>query len=239
MKTFKFLVISVLVVLTSTLVYADWITDSTNQLAEDALEPLVGDFGAALGAGIQRSALPIGFPGIEAGVNVNVANISDDNGIISDGTILVPMFGAKLGLPKGIAVFAGGLSYGIGDSDENLSIIGFGARYSAVKEKTVPFIPAVSAVLGYHKVQVTDITITNISLGAVVSKKLPGISPYAGLSYNLTSSEFNTVAGTLKPSKNSFCIGAGVDIKPFPFVFLNAGISNLGWNGGVGLRFSL
>ncbi|MFH1414557.1 MAG: DUF6588 family protein [Elusimicrobiota bacterium] len=224
------------------LVNADWVTDAQNK-AESELEPVVGDIGAGLSGGVIRSAAFLKFPGLDAGLNITGAKVSDDNSLISEGTIPVPLGSVKIALPKGIAVFIRGLNYGVGDSDSKLNMLGFGGKYTVVEEKTVPFIPEISGVVAYNMLNVSttdmDIGINTITIGCAVSKKLPLISPYLGLSYNISSGSFESSAMTVKPSKNSFRAEAGVDFRPFPFFYVGGGISNLGWNIGLGLRFQV
>ncbi len=238
MKKMVLLTFCILLATLSVPVHADWISDSKNQI-EEALEPLVGDIGAGISGGLFKNACSLKFPGVEIGINANGAIISDDNDLIDGNTLLVPVATARLGLPMNMTLFARGMSYAIGDSDDSILIAGGGIKYDFIKEKTVPFTPSVSAIVAYNFLQVTDFNVNTISLGCVASKKFMIITPYMGISYNMTSSKIDTITGELNPSKNSFRIGAGADIKILPIMFISGSYTNLGWDVGIGIRLGL
>ncbi len=239
MKTIKLLAIFMLL---STSAYTDWVGDMKDKL-EKELEPVVGDIGAAISGGLYENASSLGFPGIEAKAEISICGISDDNDLITEDYIPIPWIAVRISLPKNIALFARGFSYAIGDSDENLKLLGGGIKYSVIKEKNVPPTPNVSLILAYNKLSTTDVSVNTISFGCAAGKKLPFISPYIGISYEMTTSEIKTSAKTLNPSKNSLRLGGGLEFKPLPFLFINGGVnyinSNLGLDIGLGLRFSI
>ena len=220
------------------LLNASWLDDAKLQ-AEDKLEPLVADIGAGISGAVIANAIQAKFPSVEAGIRFSVAKISDDNDIVDEDILPVPLASARIGLPLGISLFASGMSYEIADAGEKLQIFGVGATYTVLKGKDMTPIPDVNAVLAVNMLSVTDIKVNVTTIGCVASRKLPIITPYVGITYDMTSGSIDTIAGKVEPSKNLFRIAAGVDMKPFPFMFLNAGISNLGYELGTGLRISL
>lgn len=221
---------------------ADWIQDVQNKL-EDELEPLVGDMGSVISSGLYSHSSKLGFPGIAAGLKINVTPISDDNKVIPGDYLMAPWITARLGLPKGISVFARGFSYAIADSDSKLTFVGGGAKYPLLKEKTFSPAPEISVLVAYNRLQTSDISINTLSFGCIVGKKLPFLTPFAGISYDMTTSEIKTAVTTLKPSKNGLRFGGGLEIKPLPFLFLNGEVSyaqkNLGGSIGLGIKLSL
>jgi len=242
MKNLFIIVISMVFLLGSA-VQAGWIED-IKQEAEKELEPFIKDMGAALSGGVYERGDSPGFPGLETSVKVSAAGVSDDNKILT-GTeyIVMPYIAAEAGLPLGIGIFARGFSYKVADAEENITFLGGGVRYSVFEDRTVSPLPGVSAAVAYNKLSATGVGISALSIGASVSKKLLFVKPYAGLSYVIAKGSIDTEISTLKPEKNFFRMEAGLEIKPFPAVFLKGGINSaesaVGWDAALGIRLGL
>ncbi|MBN2407205.1 MAG: hypothetical protein JXJ19_05865 [Elusimicrobia bacterium] len=244
MKTLKVITISILVISAAAALHADWVSETENRL-EDELEPLAADIGAAISGGLYREAQSIGFPGIDAGIKLTTAKISDDNPVkddISGDYLAAPWLSIRAGLPKNIAVFARGFNMALSDSDDAVQLMGLGAKYSLVEEKTMPFIPNVALLAAYNSLEVGIISVNTITAGCVISKKLPMVTPYAGISWEMIRGKFDTLLEEAEPSKDLMRIGAGLDITLFPAVYLNIEAdsinSNVGVSIGLGLKFS-
>ncbi|MDA3793302.1 MAG: hypothetical protein PF545_06595 [Elusimicrobia bacterium] len=219
---------------------AGWLDDMKLE-AEKKLEPVIRDIGAVIGGGQLGPSGTLGFPGAQAGIKAVAASISDDNNLISQNYLILPAKSAGIGLPGNISVTCRGMQYKLENTDEPVTWLGISGRYSVIKDKMLSPLPGITAVAGYNRLSVPDIKVHNISLGAVIGKKLPLISPYFGISYDLNKGLIETSAADLEPAYNFMRLAAGVTLKPIPFTYIDLGASmangNLGYSGGAGIRF--
>ncbi len=227
---------------------AGWLENMKTK-AEKKIEPVIGDIGAVIGGGQLGPGAPLGFPGAEAGIKIVATTISSDDNILIDTDLIdtdqeyfmIPAVNAGVGLPGGIAIVARGIKYNLENTDEAITWLGVSGRYTILKDSMLSPLPGITAVAGYNRLSVTDIKVHNISLGGVISKKLPLLSPYIGLSYDLNKGLIETAAANLEPSTNFMRIAGGVTINPIPFTYVDMGAimsdGNLGYTGGAGIRF--
>lgn len=240
MKTLVF--ISVLFLIPASVAYPGWI-DTARQAAEKELEPVISDIGAAISGGLYQNAETLGFPGVSLNLGVAGAHVSDDNKIINEDFLPVPFLTASAGLPFGADLFIRGFSYDVADAGTSISILGGGLKYGILEDRMISPVPGVSAIFSYHRFDTSGFTVNTTSLGVLASKNLPLITPYAGISYDITRSKIDAQLGNLRPSAENFRIGGGVEFSPLPVLLVNASASltdgNLGWYAGAGARLTL
>ncbi|MEA3507109.1 MAG: hypothetical protein U9R36_06455, partial [Elusimicrobiota bacterium] len=208
----KLILTLVSVVLLSGQLAAGWLEDLTDY-AENELEPVVSDIGAVIGTGQIGSSLS--FPGLEAGIKLNTAEITDTELIDTEmDQLIIPAVSAGAALPAGISLNARGMAFELPETSNSMTWVGASGKYSVIKDKTISPLPGISALAGYNIFTVKDIiTVSNLSVGAVVEKSLPLVTPYAGLAYDINKGKIETDLGDIEPESNFIRYEAGVSLK--------------------------
>ena len=172
------------------------------------------------------------FPGFDIGASLNAVKTSSDNNIFSDDYMYVGFITAETKIPvlnlgvvlrgtdmNGFKSLGGGLKYNFGLFDTiHLSLAGFYDRGS------------------------TDwYTTDHYSLSAVASMNVLFLTPYVGVGYDYGKLETKDLLPSRSTSDGDIRYTAGVNLKPFPFVYVFAAYtktaSSHGLQGGVGLNF--
>ena len=207
-------------VLSSGLSQAGWV-DKAKDKTKDALSPVVADIGAALAGGLDERGVSMGFPGGEISFRLTASGISNDNEVINLDYLPVPWISGAVGLPKGINLFVRGMNLEIKGAGESLTLLGGGATYNLIKDRLINPLPALSLIAAYNSLTASGFKINTTSLGLVASKKILILRPRAGIFYDMTRSEIKAGGVTLKPDANAFRLSAGLEVSPFPFIFLS------------------
>ena len=202
-----------------------------NNYATAYLKPLAKDLGALMGGGTFRSGSVLGFPGVNAEVQV-VGLTSGESPLLKNQVFFMPYGMAAVGLPViGAEVFARGFQY------SGLTILGGGTKYALPIFPSVPAAPApsIAAVASYHMMTFgsgTDqLTATGLSVSGVLSYGFPGvpIEPYLGAGMDMTSmtAKKGSVADIAVSETGTRLVG-GLSLTIFPLIYVTgeAGLSN-------------
>ena len=124
------------------------------------------------------------------------------------GLVPVPKLHAIVGLPMGIDI--GGVYSHIPGSD--ISLIGGSVKYTVIKDSLT--LPAIAVRGAYTQVSgISELDFNTKSLDLSISKKLPTITPYAGIGQVWINSEPGTVTGLADESFSQTKYFAGARFK--------------------------
>jgi hypothetical protein len=175
-----------------------------------------------MGGGTFRSGSVMGFPGINAEVQV-VGLTSGESPLLKNQLFFMPYGMAAVGLPVvGAEVFARGFQY------SGLTILGGGAKYALPFFPSLPAAPSprIAAVGSYHMMTFgsgTDqLTATVISVSAVLSYGFPGvpIEPYIGAGMDMTSMTAKKASvADIPVSETGTRLVGGLSLTIFPLVY--------------------
>lgn len=223
--------------------YADWIGDIKNELTDD-LKPLAGDVGAALSGGMAAPCKSGGLFGFNLGLQTSFAGLSQgtkDLKIFTSDTKYFPaswIYVSK-GIPGGVDIFARYMSVKANDSDDALTLLGYGLEYNILKDRMIVPIPGVSLILAVNTLSVTSLDVNTTTLGVKVSKKLPVVTPFISFTSNSTIMEIKTVLGTIKPKKSASTIALGAEFRLIPFTYINIAGSKTGEETGIQIALGI
>ncbi len=190
------------------------------------------DLNALIGLADFHTGKGTAFPGFDIGATLSAVKPSSSNNISSDDYLYAAFITAETKIPvldlgvvlrgtdsNGFKSLGGGLKYNFGLFDTvNISLGGFYDRGS------------------------TDwYTTDHYSLSAVASMNVLFITPYLGIGYDYGELKTKDLLPSRSTSDGDMRYTAGVNVKPFPFVYLFAAYtqtsSSHGLQGGVGLNF--
>ncbi|MBI4656743.1 MAG: hypothetical protein HY746_08375 [Elusimicrobia bacterium] len=191
-------------------------------LGKTYIEPFAEDFGGLLGGADFNSGRSVGFPGFDAGiVVVSQFKPSEDNKILKDAGVDafgIPLVQASVGIPA-IKMDAAlrGLVY------SGLKVIGGGVRYPFHKSGVAKFIPDVMVSAFYDTISHDYFKGSHYSFDVSASFDIPVIKPFAGIGYDKTKLEVESVSALLNGSTGSsgaMRYTAGVKFSPVPFLYV-------------------
>ena len=190
------------------------------------------DINALIGVADFHTGKGTTFPGFDIGASLSAVKPSSNNNISSDDYLYAGFITAETKIPvldlgvvlrgtdmNGFKSLGGGLKYNFGIFDTiNVSLGGFYDRGS------------------------TDwYTTDHYSLSAVASMNVLFLTPYVGVGYDYGELETKDIYPARSTSDGDVRYTAGVNVKPFPFVYMFAAYtktsSSHGLQGGVGLNF--
>lgn len=239
----KILIVLMAMVVVTGVARADWISDAQGQ-AKEALKPLAGDLGAALGGGMYEPVKNGGLFGFDVGIRTSFAGISNKtktniHSLNDSSYIPAAWLYVSKGLPFGIDVFARYASLKIESSDKRIDLTGVGVQYTVIKDKLIKPIPGLSLLAAVNKLDAPNLDAQTISAAATVSKKLPLITPFVTLAMDKTEMEVSFLGSTVKPEKNQNRILAGIELRLIPFTYFNIAASRSGSETGFQLGIGI
>ncbi|MBU2567734.1 MAG: hypothetical protein KJ967_03035 [Elusimicrobia bacterium] len=226
----------------SALTVEELLKEMKNYAENKYLNPLAKDLGGALGSGVYHSGKNLGFPGFDVGVRMSLKNTSKDNIVIQSTAIpVIPLalIQAEIGLPKKIDLFVRALP------TSDISVLGGGIRYTIFSIGPA----GISGMVSYNTANFYQyIEATNYGVNISASVEIPFIKPYIGIGYDINEvkpgskalQEEPLLAG-LKGTHSGTRMEAGINITPFPFVYLYGSYSivyeDTGYTLGLGIKF--
>lgn len=171
------------------------------------------------------------FPGFDIGATFTTVKVSKDNNISSENYLMTGFLTAETYVPVvGVTVALRGTGF------NGFESIGGGLKYS------YDFLDiAHLSLAGFYDRAKTDYyTTDHYSASAVVSASLPIVTPYIGLGYDYGDFSVRRI-GNRFTSDGSMRYTAGVNLHPFPFIYVFGAYTktsgNQGFNGGLGFNF--
>ena len=191
-------------------------------LAQGEFKSLSGELGSAFSYKATNPAGALGGtvkPGFDVGLEVTFVDI-DENSTFwtlaapsAPSLVPVPKLHAIIGLPMGIDI--GGVYSMVPGSD--ISFIGGSVKYAVIKDSLT--LPAVAVRGAYTRVSgISDLDFDTKSIDVSISKKLPTITPYAGIGQVWINSEPGIV-GLSDESFSQTKYFAGAKFKLLFFAF--------------------
>ncbi len=190
------------------------------------------DINALIGVADFHTGKGTSFPGFDIGATLSAIKPSSNNNITSDDYLYTGFITAETKIPvldlgvvvrgtdmNGFKSLGGGLKYNFGLLDTiHVSLGGFYDRGS------------------------TDwYTTDHYSLSAVASMNVLFLTPYVGVGYDYGELKTKDVLPSRSTSDGDVRYTAGVNVKPFPFVYMFAAYtktsSSHALQGGLGLNF--
>ena len=177
------------------------------------------------------------FPGVDIGATLSAVRTADDN-FADDEYFYAPFITAETQLPiLGIGIAARGTSY------NDFESLGGGLKWTG-NVSTIHL----SAGLFYDRFKTDYYDGDHVSASASASLDLVVLTPYIGIGYDYSEMEtkngdFRDKYGNLirKTDDDAVRYTAGVNIHPFPFVYLYGAYTytknSQGVQGGVGIHF--
>lgn len=210
------------------------------------LDPLAKDLGSVMAGGSFHQGSALGVPGFDVGVHLPIKKASSENVLVSSAAtnIALPWVQAEIGLPAKIDLIAraGG---GVG----GVTLIGGGIRYGIIKGK-LPGMPSVSVSALYSALNHDLFEANTISANAVISVKIPVITPYIGVGLDKTKvkpkdAAFSGVGASasrgIEGKASGYRAEAGINLSLFPltYITLGAGLTNgdAAYHAGLGIKF--
>ncbi|MDE2236942.1 MAG: hypothetical protein KGK30_03545 [Elusimicrobia bacterium] len=218
--------------------HADLNGDFQSRARSELIKPFARDLGGLLGAASADPGWRLGFPGFSAGaLGALQVRPDKDDLILRDsgvGAFGVPLLEAAIGLPKGLALVAHGISY------SGASILGGGLRYNVLKAPVVGgLLPTLGVGLFGDRVHAGAFSGQHYALNAAVGWKLPLLAPFidAGLDLTRVRADAADAAGVSGQSAwaQGSRLGAGLELTPLPFLRLRAAYQLIHGIGGMTL----
>lgn len=190
------------------------------------------DINAMIGLADFHTGKGTTFPGFDVGASFAAIKPSSKNTITSDDYLYVGFLSAETKIPvvnlgvvvrgtdmNGFSSLGGGLKYNFGLFDTiHVSVAGF-----------------------YDRGQTDWYTTDHYSASAVASMNVLFLTPYVGLGYDYGELKTKDVLPERSTKDGALRYTLGVNMKPFPFVYVFAAYTqtndNHGLQGGVGLNF--
>ena len=171
------------------------------------------------------------FPGFDIGASYSAVKVSKHNDFSSKDYLTTGFLRAETYIPVvGITVALRGTDF------NGLESIGGGLKYS------YNFLEIAHLSLSgfYDRAKTDYYTLDHYSASAVVSASLPIVTPYAGIGYDYGDFSVRRI-GNRSTSDGSMRYTAGVNLHPFPFIYVFGAYTktsgNEGFNGGIGINF--
>lgn len=172
------------------------------------------------------------FPGFDIGVTMTAIKPSSSNNISSEDYIYTGFLSAETKIP------VVGLGVVVRGTDMNgFESLGGGLKYNFSVLDTVHF--ALGAF--YDRAKTDWYTQDHYSASASASMNVLFLTPYVGIGYDYGEIETRGFTHNRSSSDGAARYTAGVNFKPFPFVYVFASYTktagNEGFQGGLGLNF--
>ena len=170
------------------------------------------------------------FPGVDIGATLSAVRTADDN-FADDEYFYAPFITAETQLPiLGIGIAARGTSY------NDFESLGGGLKWTG-NVSTIHL----SAGLFYDRFKTDYYDGDHVSASASASLDLVVLTPYIGIGYDYSEMETKHFLTNHKTDDDAVRYTAGVNIHPFPFVYLYGAYTytknSQGIQGGVGIHF--
>ncbi len=243
MKNRVIRITGLLLVLFSNAARADQFNDFKSRATQAYLKPFARDIGGLIGGGAFHAGRALGFPGVDAGVHMTVqSDPSKDDRMLKDANVknlVLPIAQGEIGLPYNFDVIVRGFSY------QEVAMVGGGLRYGLFKLRLVPLAPAMSVAVMTDILNHNFFSITHYSANVSFDVSIPIVSPYLGFGIDHTRVKVKeagdtTLVGAIVKVTDYRAV-AGLNLKPFPFVYLHGGYTLLhgqgGYETGLGIRF--
>ena len=172
------------------------------------------------------------FPGFDIGGTFTAVKVGKDNNISSEDYLMTGFLRAETFIPvANITATVRGTNF------NGFESIGGGIKYTYTLLDLVHF-----SVSGFYDRAKTDwYTADHYSASAVASTSVVFFTPYVGVGYDYGELNTRHFATNRSTSDGALRYTAGVNVHPFPFVYLFAAYTktaaNDGFNGGLGISF--
>ncbi len=191
------------------------------------------DINALIGVADFHTGRGLTFPGFDVGASISAVKPSSANNISSEDYIYTGFLSAETKIP------VVGLGVVLRGTDMNgFESLGGGLKYDFSLLETVHF--ALGAF--YDRAKTEWYTQDHYSASASASVNILFLTPYVGVGYDygeISTRGFGN--GNRTSSDGAARYTAGVNLKPFPFVYVFAAYTktagNEGFQGGLGLNF--
>ncbi|MBI4055078.1 MAG: hypothetical protein HY402_02975 [Elusimicrobia bacterium] len=237
-------VLSCIALFNTSLSHADQFNDFKATIEKRLIKPFARDLGGVLGAGTFHSGRSLGFPGFDVGLHGSFQFKPDPENEVLRKTgadiFGIPWIQAEIGLPFRVDAIVHGISAA------DVVIAGGGLRYGLWRSQLLRFAPQVSVSAFADAVTHDFFSATHVAGNLVASAGLFFVEPYVGVGVDRTrvevkSSDKDSTLSGVDETAVSPRVTVGLNLKPFPFVYLHGAYLWLhGQNGaqaGLGLRF--
>ena len=212
---------------------------SLNLLTQDEFHDLAGDLGAAFSYKGVTPATPLGALGFDVGVEVSDTRVANSGALAraggtSSSDIVVPKLHVYKGLPARFDIGA----FIAGSSQVNATLVGLDLRYAMIDDTLTT--PAVALRLaGTHTSGTGDLSLSTVSLDAMLSKKFALFTPYAGAGVvRVSASAKNTGLSDETFNRGRGFVGANLNLIGANLAFEAERMgSNTSLSAKLGLRF--
>nr|QGT50878.1 hypothetical protein Elusimicrob2101_1410 [uncultured Elusimicrobia bacterium] len=190
------------------------------------------DINALIGIADFHTGRGTTFPGFDIGATMTAVKPSSNNNISSEDYIYTGFLSAETKIP------VVGLGVVVRGTDMNgFESLGGGLKYNFSLLDTVHF--ALGAF--YDRAKTDWYTQDHYSASASASMNVLFLTPYVGVGYDYGEIETRGFTHNRSSSDGAARYTAGVNFKPFPFVYVFAAYTktagNEGFQGGLGLNF--
>lgn len=190
------------------------------------------DINALIGIADFHTGRSTTFPGFDIGATLTAVKPSSDNNISSEDYLYTGFLSAETKIP------VVGLGVVVRGTDMNgFESLGGGLKYNFSVLDTVHF--ALGAF--YDRAKTDWYTQDHYSASASASMNVLFLTPYVGVGYDYGEIETRGFDHNRSSSDGAARYTAGVNFKPFPFVYVFAAYTktagNEGFQGGLGLNF--
>lgn len=190
------------------------------------------DIGALIGIADFHTGRGTTFPGFDIGATMTAVKPSSANNISSEDYIYTGFLSAETKIP------VVGLGVVVRGTDLNgFESLGGGLKYNFSLLETVHF----SLGAFYDRAKTEWYTQDHYSASAAASMNVLFLTPYVGVGYDYGEIKTRGFAHNRSSSDGAARYTAGVNFKPFPFVYVFASYTktagNEGFQGGLGLNF--
>ena len=190
------------------------------------------DINALIGVADFHTGKGTTFPGFDIGASLSAVKPSSNNDISSDDYLYAGFITAETKIPV--------LDLGVvvrGTNSNGFKSLGGGLKYNFGLFDTIHI-----SLGGFYDRGSTDwYTTDHYSLSAVASMNVLFITPYVGIGYDYGELETKDLLPARSTSDGDVRYTAGVNVKPFPFVYMFAAYtktsSSNALQGGIGLNF--
>ena len=171
------------------------------------------------------------FPGFDIGGSVSAVKVGNNNDISSEDYLMTGFLRAETYIPVvGVTVALRGTDF------NGFESLGGGLKYSY----NFLEIAHLSVSAFYDRAKTDYYTLDHYSASAVVSASLPVVTPYVGVGYDYGDFSVRRI-GDRSSTDDSMRYTAGVNLHPFPFIYVFGAYTktsgNEGFNGGIGVSF--
>jgi len=239
----KVLKIFSLIILFTSISYADWIEEAREK-TETELKVLAVDIGKVLGGGFYSPVRGGGLLSFKIGLQVSSTKISEETKnlkIFPEGKESIGLGWIYIGkgIPGGFDIFLRFSKIDVENSSEKISLFGIGIEYKIVKDRLISLFPGLSILIAGNTFDSTYIDIKTKTIALKLSKKLPVITPFFAVARDKTEMEIDSTIGKLKPEGSSTRFLLGIQIRAIPFTYIDLSLSKVKDETGIDLGFGV